>query len=252
MSNIQPQTRVRTRRSHAAPATTQVSSTSVSHSSIHIQLPHPVALQGNFHAATLNSEEENLCKLWLQQVPRLEIHHPAHIPYETRAFLLDLGLDPRPLSNEQVHQLILGIHVHHKALCALNKNITNAEAALPISGENFHANSKLSNAKIPRLPTSGHFSCANSELHNSSNTKIPRLPNSGNSSCANPKFQNSSNAEIPRLPISEKIFMHQLRNSSSFQPRNSTTSSSTPPTSWNKFYIFMALECSLQPAPWIL
>ena len=59
MSNIQPQTWIRTWRSHATLATTQVSSISVSHSSIHIQLPHPITLQHNFSATALNSEEVN-------------------------------------------------------------------------------------------------------------------------------------------------------------------------------------------------
>jgi hypothetical protein len=206
MSNIQPRTRVRTWRSHAALSTTPAPSASVSHSSIHIQLPHPITLQINFRSATLNSKEENLCKLWLQQVPKPEFHHPTHISYETRAFLLFLGLDPRPLSNEQIHQIILGIHVHHKALCTLNSNTANAEA-LPTLKNPSNALSQATNPSRPIAAAIPLMKITSHNLHNSENlsspsvrppppSEIPLHPSSTIRNSSQPSFQGRPPTEI--------------------------------------------------------
>jgi len=215
MSNIQPQTWIRTQRSHAALSVTQVPSASVSHSSIHIQLPHPITLQDHFHTAALNSKEENFCKLWLQQVPTLEFHHPAHISYETHAFLLILGLDPCLLSNEQIHEVILGIHVHHKALCAVSNNTANAEAS-PTPKNTSHALSKVTNpprpiaAAIPLTEITSHNSHKSKNLFQPSvrpppPSKISLHPSSNIRNPSQPSFQGAPLMEIkfhdPSYPI---------------------------------------------------
>ena len=185
----------------------QVSSTSVSHSSLHIQLPHPITLQHNICATALNSKGVNFGCNNSQHQNFITLHI-----FPMNSCIL-IEFMPWPSSSLQwisSSTYSWNSCASQLTLCALNNNTTNAEIPRLPNSRNFScANSRLhnpSNPGIQRLPHTKEFSHANSKLHHPSNPKIQRLPYTKEFSHANSKNQHPSNPEIQRLPHTSEFF----------------------------------------------